>query len=207
VRLAAANRAAATNNRHAGSKTMSLEPSLQSQMLAAVPALRAFARSLCGSADRVDDLVQETLLRGIAHIGSFVPGTNIAAWLTTIMRNTFINERRKRARCVADPQGTLTATLVTQPAQEECAQAAELRAALLGMPRDQRDAIVLVGGQGLSYEEAAAVCHCAVGTMKSRTSRARTRLAGLMSIEHAEDIGPSGAIRAALCNGALHWAA
>lgn len=186
---------------------MPLEPSLQNALLAAVPNLRAFALSLCGSIDRADDLVQETLLRGIANIHLFTPGTNLAAWLTTILRHTFFNECRRRGHSVEDPKGSYEATLTTQPEQEGCAQATELRAALLKLPLDQRDAIILVGGEGRSYEEAAKICHCAVGTIKSRTNRARTRLAELMSIEQLEDIGPSPSIQAALCNDNLCWAA
>lgn len=186
---------------------MPLESSLQAPLLAAVPNLRAFAISLCGSVDRADDLVQETLLRGIAHIQSFTPGTNLAAWLTTIMRNTFINDRRKRSHSVEDPKGAFAATLTTQPEQEGHAQHRELQSALLKLPLDQREAIVLVGGQGLSYAEAAEICHCAVGTIKSRTNRARTKLAELMSIAHADELGPDPFVQAALCGDNLNWAA
>ena len=161
----------------------------------------------CGSRDRADDLVQETLLRGIAHIRLFRPGTNIAAWLTTIMRNTFINDRRKRSRVVDDPQGYFASTLATQPGQETSAQLAECRTALAKLPADQRDAIILVGARGLSHEEAAEMCACAVGTIKSRASRARMRLAQLMSIERCDDIGPSAATQAALGSDHVRWAA
>ncbi len=186
---------------------MPLEPKIQRGLLAAVPDLRAFAISLSGSVDRADDLVQETLLRAIAHIGLFTPGTNLQAWLTTILRNVFLNDCRKQGRVVDDPKGYFAATLTAQPAQETCAQVTELRTALAKLPLDQREAIILVGGRGLSYEEAAEICECAVGTIKSRTSRARARLAQLMSIKRRDDIGPSAATQAALCSEHLRWAA
>ncbi len=186
---------------------MRLEPSLQTALLATVPKLRAFAYSLCGSRDRADDLVQETLLRGIANIHLFAPGTNLAAWLGTILRYAFVNEYRKRGRSVEDPKGTFAATLTSQPEQDSCVQIGKLQTALAKLPLDQREAIVLIGCQGLSYEQAAKICHCAPGTIKSRTSRARARLAELMSIEHPDDLGPDPAVHAALSGGNLHWAA
>ena len=186
---------------------MPLEPALQAALLKAVPDLRAFAYSLSGSMDRADDLVQETLTRGIANIGTFTPGTNLAAWLTTIMRNTFINDCRKRNHTVEDPTGVFEASLTTQPEQEACAQLSELTYALQQLPLDQREAIILVGAQGLSYEEAANICRCAVGTIKSRASRARARLAELMSISTPDDIGPDAPVQAALGGGSLCWAA
>ena len=176
-------------------------------MLGAVPGLRAFAISLCGSADRGDDLVQEALLRGIANIHQFTLGTNMAAWLTTILRNCFLNECRVRGRDAEDPNGILVATLTSQPTQEASLRFTELWAALLKLPIEQREAIILVAGEGRSYDDAAAICRCAVGTMKSRIHRARARLAELLSVESVDDFGPDGAIHAALCAENLRWAA
>jgi len=186
---------------------MPLEPTLQAALLAAVPHLRGFAYSLCRSMDRADDLVQETLTRGIAHIDTFTPRTNLTAWLTTIMRNTFLNECRKRGRTVEDPTGVFAATLTTQPEQESHAQFGELQAALQKLPFDQRIAIILVGAQGLSYEEAADICGCATGTIKSRANRARAKLAAMMAIERADDLGPDASVQAALGGNSLRWAA
>jgi RNA polymerase sigma-70 factor, ECF subfamily len=130
----------------------------------------------------------------------------MAAWLTTILRNCFLNERRRAGHMVEDPKGSFVATLASQPEQEGRVQACELRVALGKLPVDQREAIILVGGQGLSYLEAAEICHCAVGTIKSRVSRARAHLARLMSVEDTDDFGPDRTVHAAL-GGELCWAA
>jgi RNA polymerase sigma-70 factor (ECF subfamily) len=167
-------------------------------MLGAVPSLRAFAISLCGNVDRADDLVQETLLRAWANINSFEPGTNMSAWLFTILRNLFRSEYRKRRREVADGEGSYAESLKTQPEQTSRVEFEEFRAALNKLPADQREALILVGASGFSYEEAAGICGCAVGTIKSRVNRARTRLAELMSIESVDDFGPDRELRAVL---------
>jgi RNA polymerase sigma-70 factor, ECF subfamily len=177
---------------------MNLDPSIRDQMLAAVPSLRAFAISLCGNVDRADDLVQETLLRALASINSFQPGTNMPAWLFTILRNLFRSEYRKRRREVEDTDGSYAESLTTQPEQTSHVEFAEFRNALARLPDDQREALILVGATGFSYEEAAAICGCAVGTIKSRVNRARTRLAKLMSIENPDDFGPDVTTRAVL---------
>src|ERR1700752_2360975 len=177
---------------------MPLDAALKDAMLAAVPSLRAFAISLSGNVDRADDLVQETLLRAIANIDSFQPGTNMSAWLFTILRNLFRSEYRKRRREVPDGEGTYAETLKTQPEQASRVEFEEFRTALGKLPSDQREALVLVGASGFSYEEAAGICGCAVGTIKSRVNRARTRLAELMSIESVDDFGPDRATRAVL---------
>ena len=186
---------------------MHLDPALQQAMLAALPDMRAFALSLCHRRDRVDDLVQEALLRAIANIRLFTPGTNMRAWLFTILRNNFLNEHRKSHREVADVDGYYGGRMTSQPEQEAHLQFDEFRAALAQLPHDQREALVLVGGAGLSYEEAAKIGRCAVGTMKSRTFRGRTRLAELMSVDGLQDFGPDRGTRAALTAGSLHWAA
>jgi RNA polymerase sigma-70 factor (ECF subfamily) len=185
---------------------MRLDPALQSAMLAAVPEMRAFALSLCHQRDRVDDLVQDALLRAITNIQSF-KGGNLTAWLFTILRNNFLNEYRKSRREVSDTEGHFVGTMTSQPDQEAHLLLAEFRHALAQLPREQRDAVVLVGGAGLSYEEAAQTCHCAVGTMKSRAFRARARLAELMGLDSPQDLGPDRDIQAALSGGNLRWAA
>lgn len=180
---------------------MPLDNTLRDQMLSAVPSLRAFAISLSGNVDRADDLVQETLLRAIANIESFQPGTNMSAWLFTILRNLFRSEYRKRRREVEDTDGSYAESLKSQPEQGSHLEFKEFRAALSKLPPDQREALILVGASGFSYEEAAAICECAVGTIKSRVNRARNRLADLLSIEGAEDFGPDHATRAILAAG------
>jgi RNA polymerase sigma-70 factor (ECF subfamily) len=180
---------------------MTLTPSLREAMLAAVPSLRAFAISLSGNIDRADDLVQETLLRAIANIDSFQPGTNMSAWMFTILRNLFRSEYRKRRREVEDTDGSYAESLKSQPEQNSRLEFQEFRAALAKLPPDQREALILVGASGFSYEEAASICDCAVGTIKSRVNRARTRLADLLSIEGAEDFGPDQSTRAIMAAG------
>src|SRR5712672_4007682 len=177
---------------------MNPPPSVSEAMLGAVPSLRAFAISLSGNVDRADDLVQETLLRAWANLNSFEPGTNMSAWLFTILRNLFRSEYRKRRREVADSEGTYAETLKTQPEQTSRVEFEEFRAALAKLPADQREALVLVGASGFSYEEAAQICGSAVGTIKSRVNRARTRLAELLAIEGAREIGPDSTTQAVL---------
>jgi len=178
-----------------------MDQAVRKAVLGAVPSLRAFAISLCGNVDRADDLVQETLLRALANIDSFQPGTNMAAWLFTILRNHFRSEYRKRRREVEDSDGRYAETLKSQPDQIGHVEFNEFRVALGQLPADQREALVLVGASGFSYEEAAHICGCAVGTIKSRVNRARTRLAELMSIEGADDFGPDEQTRAVMAGG------
>lgn len=177
---------------------MPMDESVRKAVLAAVPSLRAFAISLCGNVDRADDLVQETLLRALANIDSFQPGTNMSAWLFTILRNHFRSEYRKRRREVEDGEGRYAETLKSQPEQQGQVEFKEFRQALAQLPADQREALVLVGASGFSYEEAANICGCAVGTIKSRVNRARTRLAELLDIDSAEEFGPDEQTRAVL---------
>lgn len=180
---------------------MTLTPDTRDEILAAVPSLRAFAISLCGNVDRADDLVQETLLRALANIDSFQPGTNMSAWLFTILRNFFRSEYRKRRREVEDSDGSYAESLKSQPEQNGRVEFSEFKVALAKLPPDQREALILVGASGFSYEEAAAICECAVGTIKSRVNRARTRLAELLAIEGADDFGPDHTTRAILSAG------
>jgi RNA polymerase sigma-70 factor, ECF subfamily len=174
----------------------SREPPPSSQitadLLSVVPNLRAFAVSLCGNLDRADDLVQETLVKAWSNIGSFVEGTNLRAWLFTILRNIYYSEYRKRRREVADPDGTFAAKLATAPAQSGHMDLLDFRAALQQLPSDQREALILIGASGLSYEEAAGICGSAIGTMKSRVNRARSRLAEMLSISSGMEFGHDG---------------
>jgi RNA polymerase sigma-70 factor (ECF subfamily) len=178
-----------------------MDEQVRKAVLGAVPSLRAFAISLCGNIDRADDLVQETLLRAIANIDSFKPGTNMSAWLFTILRNHFRSEYRKRRREVEDSDGHYAESLKSQPDQIGQVEFREFREALAQLPPDQREALVLVGASGFSYEEAANICGCAVGTIKSRVNRARTRLAELMGVAGAEEFGPDQQTRAVLASG------
>ena len=170
-------------------------------MLAAVPALRAFAMSLCGNVDRADDLVQETLLRAFANIHTFQPGTNLSAWMFTILRNLFRSEYRKRRREVEDADGSHVESLKSPPEQHSRMEFEEFRRALAQLPPDQREALLLVGASGFSYEEAAAICGMALGTIKSRVHRARLRLAELLGINGTDDLGPDQTTRAVMTAG------
>jgi len=162
---------------------------MKADLIAIIPNLRAFAVSLCGNPDRADDLVQETLVKAWSNLGSFVEGTNLPAWLFTILRNIYYSEYRKRRREVADSDGAIAAKLATAPAQNGHMDLLDFRAALQHLPNDQREALILIGASGLSYEEAAQICGCAVGTMKSRVNRARNRLSEMLSISSTSEIG------------------
>jgi RNA polymerase sigma-70 factor, ECF subfamily len=151
-------------------------------IIAAIPGLRAFGISLTARADRADDLVQETLMKAWKHHDSFQEGTNLRAWLYTILRNEFYSQLRKRSREVEDVEGFHASRLSVQAEQPWHLEMADLREALQKLPDDQREAVILVGASGFSYEEAAEICQVAVGTIKSRVNRARNRLAELMDM-------------------------
>jgi RNA polymerase sigma-70 factor (ECF subfamily) len=168
------------------------QPTFKAALLAALPSLRAFAMSLSGRADVADDLVQETVMKAWAKQADFKLGTNIQAWLVTILRNTFYSQMRKRKREVQDSEGSFTARLSVRPDHDGVMDLRDFRRALAELPDDQREALLLVGASGFSYEEAAGICGCAVDTVKSRVSRARTRLQEMLEIDGAGDYGPGG---------------
>ena len=179
---------------------MPLTNELRDDILAAVPSLRAFAISLSGNADRADDLVQETLLRALANIDSFEPGSNLPAWLFTILRNLFRSDYRKRRREVEDAEGNYAKTLKSQPGQNAHLEFEEFRNALDKLPQDQREALILLGASGFSYEDAAAICGCAIGTIKSRVNRARSKLSAMLYVDSSEGFGPDDTVRAVIGN-------
>jgi RNA polymerase sigma-70 factor, ECF subfamily len=160
--------------------------SLRDSLVAEMGSLRAFAVSLCGDKERADDLVQETLFKAWNHLDSLKEGTNLKAWLFTILRNTYFSERRKRRREVEDADGTYAGRLATHPEQYGHMDMQDFRAVLVRLPDDQREALILVGAAGFSYEEAAEICGCAVGTIKSRVNRARNRLADMLGLSELE---------------------
>jgi RNA polymerase sigma-70 factor (ECF subfamily) len=161
--------------------------SLHTEMLSLIPKLRAFAVSLSHDRDRAEDLIQETLLSACRNLDRFEPGSNMGAWLFTILRNNFHSERRKGHRYVQDVEGAYSSSLVVQPEQLVCSEYEELRTALRKLPKNMRDILLLVTVGGISYPEAARICGCATGTAKSRVHRARIRLAELLSIESPAD--------------------
>ena len=159
-------------------------------LLELIPFLRAFARSLCGNPDIADDLAQETLVKAWQSRATFAPGTNLKAWLFTILRNQFYSDRRRAWRQAPWDQD---AAERIPGASEEQAWAAELSdtaRALSSLSDEQREALILVGAGGFSYEAAAQICNCAVGTVKSRVARARKTLIGIL--EGSEPLAAPG---------------
>jgi RNA polymerase sigma-70 factor (ECF subfamily) len=157
------------------------EEGFREELEALVPQLRAFARSLSGKRDLADDLVQDTLLKAWAARDKYRAGTNMRAWLFIILRNVFLSQKRRdRFRGEWNPE-LAERTLCTPASQEKQLQLADLQRALSTLPAAQREALILVGAGGLPYEEAAQICGCAVGTVKSRVARARAALEAIMA--------------------------
>lgn len=149
---------------------------MSNEVVTFIPSLRAFARSLCYNAADADDLVQETLMRSIEHFDKFTPGTNLRAWLFTIMRNRFYTNTVKRARERTGDLDCVSAQLSTPATQEWSLRGKELEQALAKLPVHYREALVLVVVLGTNYIDAAQVLNCEVGTIKSRINRARNLL-------------------------------
>jgi RNA polymerase sigma-70 factor, ECF subfamily len=146
------------------------------ELVGLIPQLRAFARTLCGDAAAADDLAQDAMLRAWDARESFEIGTNMKAWTFMILRNQFYSERRRSWRQTQLDQEVAERTLVAVDDPEAPVALDELRQGLAMLPAEQREALILVGAGGFAYEEAAAICDCAVGTVKSRVSRARRAL-------------------------------
>jgi RNA polymerase sigma-70 factor (ECF subfamily) len=174
------------------------ERDFRTELMSNLGPLRAFAISLVGKVDRADDLVQETLMKAWANRTSYQPGTNMRAWLFTILRNEFYSYFRKRRREVEDADGQIAASVGVPPEQHGRLDLEDMRMALTKLPVDQREALLLVSASDMSYEEAAEICGVAVGTIKSRVSRARVKLAEAMGLTQAADIGLEPKLQAAL---------
>jgi RNA polymerase sigma-70 factor (ECF subfamily) len=160
------------------------------ELLSILPSLRAFAISLVGRHHEADDLVQDTIMKAWAKQDQFEMGTNMKAWLFTILRNEHYSKLRKRGREVQDSDGVLTANLAQHPAQYGKLDMQDFRRALEQLPDEQREAIILVGASGFSYEEAAEISGCALGTIKSRVNRARQKLQEILQITNEGEFGP-----------------
>ncbi|MBW3097286.1 RNA polymerase sigma factor [Pseudohoeflea sp. DP4N28-3] len=160
------------------------------ELLSVLPNLRAFAVSLCGNSDRADDLVQDAILKAWGAQDRFEMGTNIKAWVFTILRNEFYSQARKKGREVQDSDGLFTERMAVHPGQYGSLDLKDFAKALTQLPEDQREALLLVGASGFAYEEVAEICGCRVGTIKSRVSRARSRLLEIMQIDGEMDFGP-----------------
>ena len=150
------------------------------ELIAVIPQLRAFARGLCGRSDLADDLVQETLLKAWSARDRFEPGTNIRAWTFVILRNVYLSGLR-RSRFHGDYDEAAAERILSAPAEQEAPlHLADLHRALMTLAPERREALLLIGAGGFSYEEAAAIAGCAVGTIKSRVGRARAQLATMI---------------------------
>ena len=149
-------------------------------LLAAIPFLRALALALCADKDRAEDLVQETLEKALSSIGAFTEGTNLKAWLATILRNSYRSEYRKRRREAPDPDGAIAARIAAPDSQISHMDFQDFAKALQRLPPEQREALMMIHGMGMSYEEAAEISGCPVGTLKSRVSRGRDNLVKLL---------------------------
>jgi RNA polymerase sigma-70 factor (ECF subfamily) len=157
------------------------DPDFKEQLAAVIPHLRAFGRSLSGSRDLADDLVQETLLKAWAARKRFQAGTNMRAWTFIILRNLFLSQMR-RARFKGEWDDLTASKILAAPAsQDRHIELGDMQRALMHLPQPQREALILVGAGGFAYEEAAEICGCAVGTIKSRVARGRVALEGLLS--------------------------
>tara|TARA_R110002072_G_scaffold103347_7_gene226804 strand:- start:340 stop:942 length:603 start_codon:yes stop_codon:yes gene_type:complete len=152
----------------------------RSQLTELIPHLRAFARSLCNNASEADDLAQEALVKAWRARERFEPGTNLKAWVFMILRNHFYSERRKAWRKNETSGEHIDEMSPIAAGQDSMIELADIKHALAELPDEQREALILVGAGGFSYEEAAEVCGCAVGTIKSRVNRARIALTRLM---------------------------
>ncbi len=158
------------------------------ELITHLPAMRAFAMSLTRNSATADDLVQDAVVKAWSNFHSFEAGTNMRAWLFTILRNTYYSLHRKRRREVEDPEGVMAGQLSVKPSHDGTMAMRDFEAAFSQLNDEQREALTLVGAEGFSYEEAAEMCGCAVGTIKSRTNRARKRLAELMQMEENESL-------------------
>ncbi|MBV7266049.1 sigma-70 family RNA polymerase sigma factor [Erythrobacter ani] len=162
-------------------RTASEKADFKRELTEVVPHLRAFARGLCGRPDMADDLVQETMLKAWAAQDRFEPGTSMRAWTFVILRNAYLTDmRRNRFRGEYD-EGVAERILTAPAGQEEPLHLSDMHRALLTLPPERREALLLVGAGGFSYEEAANICGCAVGTIKSRVGRARATLNSMLA--------------------------
>ncbi len=153
------------------------------ELLTHLPALRAFALSLTRNRATADDMMQDAVLKAWSNMDKFKPGTNMRAWLFTILRNTYYSSRRKLNREVADIDNAYSDTLSVKPDHDGRLQMMDFKSAFAELADEHREALILVGASGFSYDEAAEMCGVATGTMKSRVNRARRRLTELLQLE------------------------
>lgn len=162
------------------------DPDPRQELVEHLPAMRAFAISLTRNSAVADDMVQDTVEKAWKSFDKFEAGSNMRAWLFTILRNTYYSSCRRTKREIADIDGAHTEALAEKPAHDGRLQMTDFRAAFAQLSDEQREALLLVGASGFSYEEAARMCGVAVGTMKSRTGRGRQKLAELMKLDEED---------------------
>ena len=157
------------------------DASFKRELAAMLPHLRAFGRSLCGNADLADDLVQETMLKAWKARASYIPGpSSMKSWAFVILRNCFLSQMRRKKFTAEYDELAAERLLVAPDDQDDSLHLSDVQRALLMLPVDQREALILIGAGGLSYEEGSEICGVAVGTMKSRVSRARAALQAIL---------------------------
>ena len=176
--------------------TIPADKDFMGELTALIPHMRAFAHSLCRNAVEADDLAQDALLRAWNNRASYQPGTNMKAWTFMILRNQFYSDKRRSWRSTQLDPETAERTLVAVSNPMATLELDEVRRALAMLPDDQREALIMIGAGGLSYEEVAEICGAAIGTIKSRVSRARDRLAALLEdgAYDQDDMLPSSAM-------------
>jgi RNA polymerase sigma-70 factor, ECF subfamily len=185
-------RDAEASRREPGGATEIAESGVRSQIAALLPDLRGFARFLARDRGAADDLVQDALVRALGALDQFQPGTNVKAWLFTIVRNAFYEGARRRKREVRALEQHSHSEEAAHPAQEARAEVRDLQALIWTLPPLLREALILVGAQEMTYDEAALVCNVPVGTIKARVSRGRTALAAAMRRAEARSVERHG---------------
>jgi RNA polymerase sigma-70 factor, ECF subfamily len=163
-----------------GGEVIDADKLFRDQLVALLPSLRAFSRGLCGNRDMADDLAQDTMMRAWAARESYAQGSNFRAWMFMIMRNQFYTTIRKNARMTSLDPEVAERVLVVAPAQQNGINVDDVAKAMQKLPAEQREVLLLIGANGLSYEEAAEVTGCAMGTVKSRLARGRTALLAMI---------------------------
>jgi len=167
---------------------MGSEPQGEANIVDLIPALRAFARTFCRDMFDADDLVQETLTKGLANLDKFEPGTRMKSWLFTIMRNSFYTRAKSIMREAPGLVDCASVRPVSEATQEWSMRSREVHDAINRLPPAKREVLVLVGVLGVSYEEAAEICHCSIGTVKSRLNRARASILQLLGEDSPETL-------------------
>jgi RNA polymerase sigma-70 factor (ECF subfamily) len=170
----------------------------ETELVTLIPHLRAFGRTLAGDSIQGDDLAQDALSKAWANQHRYEPGTNLKAWVFMILRNQFYSNKRRDWRAVGMDPEVAAQTLIATDDPTSTVELDELRRALSMLPADQREALILIGAAGLSYEEASAITGTPIGTVKSRVSRARDRLTLIYAngVVEADGISPSAAMAA-----------